>query len=210
MKTKAQRSRNTTHSSMIAQRSGVAFQVLIASIRRLVRGRPRPIVWPSNADEHLDDAFSRAWHLLQDERFAEAERAFRAVMAERPDDAAASLYLGIAIAGQGRYEESIAPLREAVAARPLDAEGHVRLGISLGKVGHHFAAAASLREALALRPGLRAAEVALEELVSVAALSATRTTPVRARSPRRGARRRSHRYTRKTMPASSRELRVGA
>ena len=195
---------------MIAQRSGVPFQVLIASIRRLVQGRPRPIVWPSNTDEHLDDAFSRAWHLLQDERFAEAERAFRVVTTERPDDAAASLYLGIALAGQGRYEDSIAPLREAVAARPLDAEAHMRLGISLGKVGHHFAAAASLREALALRPGLRAAAIALEELVSVAALSATRTTPARVRSPRRGARRRSHRYTRRTMPASSRELRVGA
>lgn len=195
---------------MIAQRSGVTFQVLIASIRQLVRGRPRSIAWPSNADEHLDDAFSQAWHLLQDERFAEAERAFREVITERPDDAAASLYLGIALAGQGRYAESIAPLREAVAARPLDAEAHVRLGISLGKVGHHFAAAASLREALALRPGLRAAEVALEELVSVAALSATRTAPARVRSPRRGARRRSHRYIRRTMPASSRELRVGA
>jgi len=194
---------------MIAQRSSVAFQLLIASIRRLVRGRTKPIVWPSNADEDLDDAFSRAWHLLQDERFAEAERAFRAVMTERPD-AAASLYLGIALAGQGRYEESIAPLREAAAARPLDAEAHMRLGISLGKAGQPFAGAASLREALALRPGLRPAEAALEELVSVAALSATRTTPVRVRSPRRGARRRSHRYTRKTMPASSRELRVGA
>jgi hypothetical protein len=165
--------------------------------------RPAPV-------SRVDASFADGWEHLQQEEFAEAERAFRFVLDGRPENADASLYLGIALAGQGRHAEAIAPLRDAAAARPLDAEVHARLGMSLGETGELFLAMTSLREALRLRPGLRPVEVALEELVSAAAVSAGRTAPVRARFPRRGARRRSHRYTRRTMPASSRELQVGA
>lgn len=157
-----------------------------------------------------DTAFALGWESLQEEELADAERAFRIVLDARPDDADASLYLGMALAGQGRHGEAIAPLRTAVAARPLDAEAHWRLGISLRETGELFLAMTALREALQLRPGLYEVEAALDDLVSAAARSAARTSPVRARSPRRGARRLSHRYTRRTMPASSRELRVGA
>ena len=157
-----------------------------------------------------DVAFARGWESLQREEFAEAERAFRLVLDARPEDADASLYLGMALAGQGRHAEAIAPLRAAAEARPLDAEVHWRLGISLRETGEPFLAMSSMREALRLRPGLYEVEAALDDLVSAAARSATRTSPVRARSLRRGAQRRSRRYTRRTMPASSRELRVGA
>jgi Flp pilus assembly protein TadD len=174
--------------------------------------------WTALAPRHLevaaasaiDATFSDGWQHLQQEEFAEAERAFRVVLVSRPDDADASLYLGSALAGQGRHAEAIEHLREAAAARPLDAEAHSRLGISLRDTGELFLAMSSLREALRLRPGLRKVEMALDELVSAAARSAARTSPVRARSLRRGVRRRLHRYTRRTTPASSRELRVGA
>lgn len=156
------------------------------------------------------DDFADGWRHLQQEEFAEAERAFRLVLASRPEEADASLYLGIALAEQGRHAEAIAPLRDAAEARALDAEVHLRLGISLRETGEGFLAMSSLRESLRLRPGVRAAEAALEELVSAAALSAGRTAPVRARSLRPAARRRSHRYTRRTTPASSQELRAGA
>jgi Flp pilus assembly protein TadD len=158
----------------------------------------------------VDAAFSDGWQHLQEEAFADAEREFRDVLASRPDDADASLYLGIALAGQARHAEAVAHLREATAARPLDAEAHTRLGISLRETGELFLAMSSFREALRLRPGLSQVEAALDALVSVAARSAARTSPVRARPLRRGARRHAHRYTRKMMPASSRELQVGA
>ena len=158
----------------------------------------------------VDAAFSDGWQHLQEEAFADAEREFRDVLASRPEDADASLYLGIALAGQGRHAEAVAHLREAAAARPLDAEAHTRLGISLRDSGELFLAMSSFREALRLRPGLYQVEAALDELVSAAARSAARTSPVRARPLRRGARRHSHRYTRRTMPGSSRELLVGA
>ena len=157
-----------------------------------------------------DVAFAQGWESLQREEFAEAARAFRVVLGSRPGDADASLYLGIALAGQGCHADAIAHLRDAADARPLDAEVHWRLGISLRETGELFLAMSSLREALQLRPGLYEVEAALDDLVSAVARSATRTSPVRARSPRRAGRRRSHRYIRRTMPASSQELRVGA
>jgi Flp pilus assembly protein TadD len=159
---------------------------------------------------HADASFAEGWRCLQQEQFAEAERAFRLVLDSRPEDADASLYLGIALAGQERHAEAILHLRDAVEARPLDAEAHVRLGISLRETGELFLAMSSLREALRLRPALSAAETALDALVRAAALSAGQTTPARARFLRPGARRRSRQYTRRTMRASSRELRVGA
>jgi tetratricopeptide (TPR) repeat protein len=181
------------------------LSVAMAALPRSGRRHAR-----STTVSRADAGFASGWEHLQQEEFPEAERAFRIVLDSRTDDAVASLYLGIALAGQGRHAEAIAPLRDAASARPLDAEVHARLGISLRETGEIFLAMSSLREALRLRPGLRVAETALQGLVSAAALPVMRTAPVRARSPRRAARRRSHRYTRRTMPASSRELRVGA
>lgn len=186
---------------------------ILSTALDLVRPRNARVSLDSRIDAYVpaaDFAFAHGWQSLQQEEFAEAECAFRSVLHARPDDADASLYLGIALAGQGRHAEAIAPLHAAAEARPLDAEVHWRLGISLRETGELFLAMTSLREALELRPGLYEVEAALQELVSAAARSATRTSPVRARSRRRVAGRRSHRYTRRTMPVSSRELRVGA
>lgn len=191
----------------------LAFDPLLhfarAAVARLSRPGERGLRRTRELERQRDD-FADGWRHLQYERFLEAEHAFRAVLHTRPGDADASLYLGMALAGQGRHAEAITPLRDAASARPLDAEIHARLGISLREIGELFPAMSALREALRLRPGLYNVEAALDELVSAAARSAARTSPVRVRSPRRGARRRSHRYTRRTMPASSRELRVGA
>ena len=163
-----------------------------------------------NHAQYLDATFTAGWEFLQAGRFADAECAFRVVLETRPDDPVAALYLGIALAEQGRHGEAIAPLRDAAAARPLDAEVHLRLGVSLEALGESFLAMSSLREALTLRPALRAAEALLEELVRSARLAAEETSPARARSPRSAAGRRSHRYTHRTTPALSRELRAGA
>ncbi len=191
-----------THSPMDLR--AILFGVVRPWRARVSDSRPRSYALSPDA------AFAEGWESLQCEEFIEAERAFRLVLEARPDDADASLYLGIALAGQGSHADAIAPLRAAAEARPLDAEVHWRLGISLRETGELFLAMSSLRQALQLRPGLYEVEAALDDLVSAAARSATRTSPVRGRSLRRAGRRRSHRYIRRTMPASSRELRVGA
>jgi Flp pilus assembly protein TadD len=197
-------SANAKYRNRNPQSSPMRLTGFLTAIR--LRRRRQTSSTPSTADA----SFADGWAYLQAEQFAEAERAFRVALDARPHDADASLYLGIALAGQERHAEAIAPLRDAATARPLDAEVHVRLGMSLRETGEAFLAMTSLREALRLRPGVRTAETTLAELLSAAALSARRTVPVRARSLRRGARRRPHRYTRTPMPASSRELRVGA
>lgn len=158
-----------------------------------------------------DAAFADGWEHLQSEAFIDAEHAFRLVLEHRPTDADAQLYLGLALAGQGRHAHAIEPLRAAATARPLDAEAHARLGISLAEVGEIFLAATALREALRLRPGLLFAEQMLHRLIpSATALEEERTAPAHARFHRPAARRRAHRYTRRTTPGSSLELQAGA
>jgi tetratricopeptide (TPR) repeat protein len=161
--------------------------------------------------DDVDTAFAEGWEHLQSDAYLDAERAFRVVLGHRPVDADAQLYLGLALAGQGRHAEAIEPLRVAATARPLDAEAQARLGISLAEVGEIFLAITALRDALRLRPGLRVAEQVLERLLPGAtALEEERTAPAHSRFPRSGARRRAHRYTRRTTPASSLELQAGA
>lgn len=159
----------------------------------------------------VDATFASGWECLQREAFIDAEQAFRQVLVIRPADIDATLYRGLALAGQERHAEAIPLLRAAVASRPLDADARMWLGISLAKEGEVFLAVTALREALTLRPGSRVAEQALAELISVpAAPDEAQTAPAHARSLRQGARRRAHRYTRRTMPGSSLELRAGA
>lgn len=185
------------------------LRLITGAIARLSKGRAVGALSrcaPASPRDH----FSEGWRYLQLEEFLDAEHAFRAVLQEHPENGDAALYLGMALAGQGCHADALGPLRAAAEARPLDAEVHWRLGISLRETGELFLAMSAMREALTLRPGLYEVEAALDDLVSAAARSASRTSPVRARSHRRGARRRSHRYIRRTTPASSQELRVGA
>lgn len=161
--------------------------------------------------DDVDAIFAEGWEHLQSDAYPDAERAFRFVLEQRPADPDAQLYLGLALAGQGRHSAAIGPLRAAAAARPLDAEAQARLGISLAEVGEVFLAVTALRDALQLRPGLGVAEQALERLLPAAtALEEERTAPAHGRFHRSAARRRAHRYTRRTTPGSSLELQAGA
>ncbi len=172
-------------------------------------GRRRAGEWPEASD--VDSTFERGWEHLQHEEFVAAERAFRAVLDVRPDDAVATLYLGRALAQQRRHAEAVERLRVATLARPLDADAHAWLGMALAEIGEIFLAATALREALRLRPGLRSADQTLEQLLGAPnALEEERTVPGHARFPRPAGRRRANRYTRRTTPGSSLELRAGA
>jgi tetratricopeptide (TPR) repeat protein len=171
--------------------------------------RRRDREWSEMSD--VDAAFQRGWEHLQYEEFVAAERAFRSVLDARPDDADATLYLGRALAEQGRHAEAVERLRIATTVRPLDAEAQAWLGKSLAAMGEVFLAATALREALRLRPGLRVAEQMLEQLLGAPnALGEERTVPGHARFPQPVGRRRANRYIRRTTPESSLELQAGA
>lgn len=61
-------------------------------------------------------------------RWAEAERAYRAVLAAAPDSAAAQLGLGAALGGQKRWDEALAVYEAAVARHPRDQGLRYQLG----------------------------------------------------------------------------------
>jgi tetratricopeptide (TPR) repeat protein len=83
---------------------------------------------------------------------AEAERAYRTVLAHRPDHAVAWNNLGNALGELGRRAEAIAALRNAWQRDPLYAEAYFNVGVLL----HHEAALSgavpAYRHALAARP----------------------------------------------------------
>jgi tetratricopeptide (TPR) repeat protein len=190
-----------TSSSRVAALASVAMfaSACVVAVRRSP-------VFPLHESIPRDaDMFASGWSHLQRERFSEAAAAFRRVLETDAANADAEFYLGIALAGQDLHEHALPHYRQAAAARPLDAEIHLMLGRSLAATGDVFGASASIREALTLRPGLAAAERALEEIVS-----AQRTALSRAQRPLRVARRRTPRYTRRTMPESSQALQAGA
>jgi tetratricopeptide (TPR) repeat protein len=83
---------------------------------------------------------------------AEAERAYRAVLALRPDHAVAWNNLGNALRDLGRRDEAVAALRTAWGLDPFYAEAYFNLGVLLHHEAALSAAAPAYRHALATRP----------------------------------------------------------
>ncbi len=98
--------------------------------------------------------FQQAMECQRRGALAEAERLYRAVLAERPNDPACLGNLGKLLADQGRVEEGIAAYEQALRAAPQVAALHYNLGMALRARGTWAAAEASYRRALELSPGL--------------------------------------------------------
>jgi tetratricopeptide (TPR) repeat protein len=108
-----------------------------------------------------DAADFQAWtelgtaHLIGGD-MAEAEKAYRRAVQERPTFALALLNLGRVLITQKRYAESIDALRSAVQARPDSADSHFLLGDTYLKVKLGSKAVPHLKEALRLDPNGKA------------------------------------------------------
>ena len=95
--------------------------------------------------------------LLQGRRFAEAEAALKAGLAESPSDARRMELLGVAIASQGRAEDAIAWFDRAIAARPgspTALHNRARARMALGRAKE---ARGDLEAALAVNPQMQPA-----------------------------------------------------
>ncbi len=88
---------------------------------------------------------------MQRGNFAEAEAAFRRLVAQASMAAEAYCYLGIVLAEQGRLKEAIAALREAVRRDPNFAHAHNNLGLVLMRAGETAEAADCYHRAIALK-----------------------------------------------------------
>jgi len=100
----------------------------------------------------LDAQLRRAVELHQARRLAEAETAYRELLAWRPDLAEVHVNCALAQLGLGKYREAESSLRLALAVDPKLAKAHSRLGDALSFQGRYQDAVNSYEQALALKP----------------------------------------------------------
>ncbi|MDE0059565.1 MAG: tetratricopeptide repeat protein [Defluviicoccus sp.] len=104
---------------------------------------------------------ARAAALHRDGRLADAVAAYRALLADDPENAGIWHNMGVALAGTGDAEAALAAFDRALALRPDYLHARVNRGGALQSLGRHAAAAAAYAAALERDPGLY--EVRLRE-----------------------------------------------
>ncbi len=107
--------------------------------------------------EHAEPGFSRptnriAYLLASQERFAEAEPYFQAVLRADPGNAVAHFNLGYTHDRRGQYERAIHEFREATRVNPKIDRAWYGLGLAHAHLGQHREAAAALEQAATLQP----------------------------------------------------------
>jgi tetratricopeptide (TPR) repeat protein len=100
----------------------------------------------------LDSRLRQAVGLHQARRLAEAEVAYREVLAFRPDLAEIQVNCALAQLGQGKHCDAEASLRRAIAAQPGLAKAHSYLGVALCFQRRYQDAVGCYREAVRLKP----------------------------------------------------------
>jgi tetratricopeptide (TPR) repeat protein len=95
---------------------------------------------------------SRAWQVHQQGRVADAERVYRQVLGQAPQDANAWCYLGIALHDQRKYHEAVEAYQKALGINPQFPIALNNLGNTLRYVGDVERADRSFQKALDLKP----------------------------------------------------------
>jgi predicted TPR repeat methyltransferase len=104
--------------------------------------------------EARNTALERAVKLHQGGRLQEAEKIYRSILADNPDDPDAVHFLGVLMHQDGREPEAIDWIRKSIALRPDHAETHNNLGNVLKEQGKLDEAVAAYQRAIELDPGL--------------------------------------------------------
>jgi tetratricopeptide (TPR) repeat protein len=103
------------------------------------------------------------------QRWSDAERVLRSLLALDDDNAAAHVELARVLLGAGRAEEAAASALDGIGLRFDDAGGHYLLGVALARTGHVDRAVKAFESCLALRPDFAEAREALALLGAPAA-----------------------------------------
>jgi tetratricopeptide (TPR) repeat protein len=101
-------------------------------------------------------------------RLAEAETAYRKLLAAAPGNPDIAMLLGLLLDQRGAHAEAVQHLLKAAKAKSSDPVSHYNLALALQHAGRGGEAASSYRRALALRPDYLAARVNLGNLLAEA------------------------------------------
>src|SRR5262245_1930706 len=93
-----------------------------------------------------------AMRLHQAGQLVAAEACYRQALAAQPNLAEAHCNLGLALTGQGKFDEAIAACRQAIAIKPDFANAHSSLGNALAAQGKPDEAVAAYRQAIGIKP----------------------------------------------------------
>src|ERR1051325_1673000 len=98
------------------------------------------------------DTLSRAMESHRGRRFAEAERLYRELLHDGPDDPDALHFLGVLMHQTGRSAEAVDLIDRAIVLRPEHPDAHNNLGNVLKEQGRLGEALGAYRRAISLRP----------------------------------------------------------
>ena len=113
----------------------------------------------------LPEAVKLAMRLLEQNRLAEAEAIFAAVLNADPHCADALHFMGILRCRQERADEAVALIRQAIAAAPDYAEAHHNLGNILRAMGRFQEAQDAFGRMIELAPNLSEAHLNLADVL---------------------------------------------
>ncbi|MCB5187713.1 tetratricopeptide repeat protein [Methylobacillus caricis] len=105
------------------------------------------------------------FNLYNTGQLQQAEVKARALLKQYPGALVVYNVLGVALEGQGKYEEAVQSYRKALAINPSISEMHFNLGSALSQLGRDEEAITSYRRAIAISPGLAVAHFNLATLL---------------------------------------------
>ena len=112
---------------------------------------------PESSAEGFAQTLTRANGLLQAGQYAQAEEIYRQILAEDPDDARATHFLGMCLFRAGRPDEAMAALRRSVELAPSNDTFWLNFGIVFIQSNQPGEAETALRHALSAKPDSAAA-----------------------------------------------------
>lgn len=107
---------------------------------------------PAPPLESVDSSLDAAFELQRCQRFDEAERMYRDIIAARPDEPQAYYFLGLVLHQTGRGHEALECMIAATAMRRDEPAYHFGLGVVLADLGETNAAAICMQKATQLAP----------------------------------------------------------
>lgn len=160
----------------------LADRALIERLESLgyLQGTRREVAEPAGVPSHQAER-NLAGIAFERRAYAEAERRYRALVDQDPDDAGLRSSYAAALGALGRFEEALQELDAALAVDPINAEAFHNKAVALERMGEVAEAITLYREAVRYRPDFEPSRRALLRLTGSAMIYTPRS-PAEARA----------------------------